>query len=72
MDAFDGVYVEDTGLSSGKIEWREVAVRGRSEQLCNARLGHIFSYKYRRQDRSAPTAYCSFYQLGRGPFHCSE
>jgi len=37
MDAFDGVYVEDTGLSSGKIEWREVAVRGRSEQLCNAR-----------------------------------
>jgi hypothetical protein len=37
MDAFDGVYVEDEGLSAGKIEWREVAVRGRSEQLCNAR-----------------------------------
>jgi len=37
MDAFDGVYVEEEGLSSGKIEWREVAVRGRSDQLCNAR-----------------------------------
>jgi len=37
MDAFDGVYVEEKGLSEGKIEWREVAVRGRSEQLCNAR-----------------------------------
>ena len=56
MDAFDGVYVEEKGLSEGKIEWREVAVRGRSEQLCNARLGHIFSYKYRRQGRTAPTA----------------
>jgi hypothetical protein len=33
MDAFDGVYVEETGLSSGKIEWREVAVRGRSNTV---------------------------------------
>jgi hypothetical protein len=30
MDAFNGVYVEDTGLSAGKIEWREVAVGGRN------------------------------------------
>jgi len=37
VDAFDGVYVEQRGLSSGKIEWREVAVQGRSAQLCNAR-----------------------------------
>ena len=46
MDAFDGVYVEEKGLSSGKIEWREVAVKGRSGMLCNARSGTGFEYTY--------------------------
>jgi hypothetical protein len=33
MDAFDEVYVEERGLSAGKIEWKEVAVGGRSNTV---------------------------------------